>query len=94
MEKDERPEIPSVEYKISESDCILSYENWHHLGYAPDNEYYSKLMENVVKRFDMILVGFDNETELNKWAQNQTRPVVGVYFEEVKRSNFYEIKKF
>jgi len=91
MEKAVHPEKPSEEYKISESECLLFYDKINHLGYAPDNEYYSHLMKNVVKNFDMILIGFENETELNKWTRNQSHAVIGVSFEEVRSQKFDKI---
>lgn len=92
MEKAVHSEIPSKEYKISESECSLFLDKINHLGYAPDNEYYTKLMVNVTKNVGMELFRFANETELKNWTQNQSQPVAAVLFEEVRNLKFDRTK--
>ncbi|CAG9810453.1 unnamed protein product [Chironomus riparius] len=82
IEKVVVPATPSTEYKISDARCSLSYNKIRYLGYAPNNTYYSELMDDVVKNIEMELIGFENLTELNKWTHNQSEPVAGVLFED------------
>ncbi|CAG9810454.1 unnamed protein product [Chironomus riparius] len=73
---------PSQEFNINPPLCQYQSQEITKLVYSPENDYFNILMTNVSKNFNVDLIVFEDEAQLNKWIRNQSEPVAAVLFEE------------
>jgi len=81
---EEFPTFHSQELKLSQAPCVYGNKTILNFGYAPQNEFYEKLMDSVAEEFEKEFSAYKNEKELNKWIKSQVEPVAGIIFEKVR----------
>jgi hypothetical protein len=58
-------------------------ESVNKLGFSPDNDFFSKIMDSVGKKFGFETFGLEDEESLNYWIRNQSTisAVAAIQFE-------------
>ena len=81
--KDKIEAQASQEFSINPQRCQYQSQQITKLVFAPENDFNTNLMKDVVKNFDVDLIVFENGAGLNSWIKNQTEPIAAVLFDEV-----------
>lgn len=75
--------LPSKEFNINPPLCQYAFKEITKFAYSPEIGFYTRLMQDVAKNFNVDLKEFENGEKLNNWIRNQSEPVAAVAFDDV-----------